>query len=398
MPSETDSAERARSLIARARALVPVLAERAARADAERRLPPESIADFRDAGFFRILQPKRWGGYELHPRVFYQVQMTLAQGCASSGWVFGVMGVHNWQLALFDPRAADDVWRNDDAVLISSSYMPKGQVKRVTGGFQFSGRWSFSSGVDHAVWVFLGAIVMPEGDQPGSPDFRTFLVPRADFEVVDTWHVMGFKGTGSKDVVVKDAFVPEYRTHSVRDGFSGTSPGLATNTAALYKLPFGQVFVRAVSAASIGGLQGALDAFRDYGRTRISANDFSATAQDPSAQLAASSAAAAIDEMKLELFQSFDAMMATLERGEQLEIKDRIHYRYQSARAADRCVEQVSKLFRSAGASAIFSGNPILRFFLDIHAARAHFANNADRFGRNYGGVLLGLQNGDLFL
>ena len=378
--------------------MVPILAERTARADAERRIPPETIADFRKAGFFRILQPKRFGGYELHPRVFFDVQMTLAEGCASSGWIFGVMGVHNWQIALFDPRAAEDVWRHDDAVLISSSYMPKGQVRRAAGGFQLSGRWSFSSGVDHADWVFLGAIVMPEGTTPGVPDFRTFLVPRADFEVVDTWHVMGLKGTGSKDVVVKDAFVPEYRTHSVRDGFSGTSPGLATNTAALYKLPFGQVFVRAVSAASIGALQGALDAFREFGSKRISANDFSATAQDPSAQLAAANAAVAIDDMKLELFRSFDSMMATLAAGNALDLKDRIHYRYQSALAANRCVEHVSRLFRACGAAAIFQGNPIGRFFADIHAARAHYANNPDRFGRNYGGVLLGQANADLFL
>lgn len=387
-----------KSLLARARAMVPVVAERASRADSERRIPAETIEDFRKAGFFRILQPKRWGGYELHPRVFYDVQMTLAEGCASTGWVFGVMGVHNWQIALFDPRAAEDVWHHNDAVLISSSYMPKGQVKRVAGGFQFSGRWSFSSGVDHADWVFLGAIVMPEGTTPGAPDFRTFLVPRADFEVIDTWHVMGFKGTGSKDVVVKDAFVPEYRTHSVRDGFAGTSPGLAANPAPLYRLPFGQVFVRAVSAGSIGALQGALDAFREFGSKRVSSNDFSATAQDPTAQLAAADAAVAVDDMKLELFRSFDSMMATLASGKPLDLKDRIHYRYQSALAADRCVEHVSRLFRSCGASAIFQGNPIGRFFADIHAARAHYANNPDRFGRNLGGVLLGLPNADLFI
>jgi 3-hydroxy-9,10-secoandrosta-1,3,5(10)-triene-9,17-dione monooxygenase len=399
MQREAESTiELEKTLLARARAMVPILAERASRADAERRIPAQTIEDFRKAGFFRILQPKRWGGYELHPRVFYDVQMTLAEGCASTGWVFGVMGVHNWQIALFDPRAAEDVWRHNDAVLISSSYMPKGQVKRVAGGFQFSGRWSFSSGVDHADWAFLGAIVMPEGTTPGSPDFRTFLVPRADFEVIDTWHVMGFKGTGSKDVVVKDAFVPEYRTHSVRDGFAGTSPGLAANSAPLYRLPFGQVFVRAVSAGSIGALQGAVDAFREFGSKRVSSNDFSATAQDPTAQLAAADAAVAVDDMKLELFRSFDSMMATLSSGQALDIKDRILYRYQSALSADRCVEHVSRLFRSCGASAIFQGNPIGRFFADLHAARAHYANNPDRFGRNLGGVLLGLPNADLFL
>lgn len=398
MQREAESAEIEESLLARARAMVPILAERASRADSERRIPAETIEDFRKAGFFRILQPKRWGGYESHPRLFYDVQMALAGGCASTGWVFGVMGVHNWQIALFDPHAAEDVWRHDTSVLIASSYMPKGQVKRAAGGFQLNGRWSFSSGVDHADWVFLGAIVMPEGTMPGSPDFRTFLVPRADFEVIDTWHVMGLKGTGSKDVVVEDAFVPEYRTHSVRDGFAGTNPGLASNPAPLYRLPFGQVFVRAVSAASIGALQGALDAFREFGSKRVSSNDFSATAQDPTAQLAAADAAVAVDDMKLELFRSFDSMMTTLASAQPLDLKDRIHYRYQSALAADRCVEHVSRLFRSCGASAIFQSNPIGRFFGDIHAARAHYANNPDRFGRNYGGVLLGLPNADLFI
>ena len=390
--------EAEKSLVASARAMVPILAERAAGADAERRIPAETIDDFRKAGFFRILQPKRHGGFELDPNVFYEVQMTLAEGCASSGWVFGVMGVHNWQIALFDSRAADDVWRRDDSVLISSSYMPKGQVKRVAGGFELSGRWGFSSGVDHGEWAFLGGIVMPEGSTPGSPDYRTFLVPRADFKVIDTWHVIGLKGTGSKDVVVENAFVPEYRTHSARDGFTGTSPGLADNPAPLYRLPFGQVFVRAVSAASIGALQGALDAFRVFGSTRISSNDFSSTSQDPVAQLASADTAIAIDDMKLELYRAFDSMLATLGRGDSLDVESRIHYRYQSALSAERCAEHVTRLLHSSGASGIFQGNPIARFFADIHVARAHYANNPDRFGRNYGGVLLGLQNSDLFI
>jgi 3-hydroxy-9,10-secoandrosta-1,3,5(10)-triene-9,17-dione monooxygenase len=387
-----------KSLVARAREMVPHLAHRAARAESERRIPPETIEDFRTAGFFRILQPKRFGGFELDPQLFYEVQMTLAEGCMSSAWVFGVMGVHNWQIALFDARAPEDIWRRDTSVLISSSYMPKGQVKRVSGGFRLSGRWSFSSGVDHAEWAFLGAVVMPDGAAPASPDYRTFLVPRADFQVIDNWHVIGLKGTGSKDVVVENAFVPEYRTHSARDGFTGTSPGLNADSAPLYRLPFGQIFVRAVSSASIGALQGALDAFREFGSKRVSTNDFSSTSQDPTAQLAAADAALAIDDMKLELFRSFDSMLGRISAGHPLEIEDRLHYRYQSALCAERCAGHVGRLFRSCGASTIFSDNPMARFFADIHAARAHYANNPDRFGRNYGGVLLGLPNADLFI
>src|SRR5262249_20710644 len=189
--------------------MVPVLAARAAETERDRKIPPETIADFKNAGLFRVVQPRRYGGYELDPGVFFDIQMTLAEGCMSTGWVYGVVAVHNWQVGLFDIRAQEDVWKRDNSVLISSSYMPKGQVEPVDGGFRFSGRWSFSSGVDHADWLFLGGIIPAANG--GAPDYRTFLVPRSDVEVVDNWFTVGLKGTGSKDVIVKNARVPEYR-------------------------------------------------------------------------------------------------------------------------------------------------------------------------------------------
>jgi 3-hydroxy-9,10-secoandrosta-1,3,5(10)-triene-9,17-dione monooxygenase len=396
MQQEADS-QLEKSLVQRAREMVPILAERAPRAERERSIPAETIADFKQAGFFRILQPKRFGGHELDPRVFYDVQMTLAEGCMSSGWVFGVLGVHNWQMALFDLRAQQEVWGKDDSVIVSSTYMPKGQVKHVDGGYRFSGRWGFSSGVDHAKWIFLGGIV-PAHEGRGMPDYRTFLLPRSDFEVIDNWHVMGLKGTGSKEIVVKDVFVPEYRTHRMMDAFTNTSPGNQHNPAPLYRLPFAQVFVRAVSAASIGGLQGALNAFRDYAGKRVSSNDLGRTADDPAAQLAAAEAALAVQEMKLALFASFDSMMATLRRGEVLDLQDRIAWRYQSARVSERCSACVAQLMRSCGGQGIYVDNPIHRFFLDIHAARNHYANNPDKLARNFGGVLFGLGSSDFFV
>jgi 3-hydroxy-9,10-secoandrosta-1,3,5(10)-triene-9,17-dione monooxygenase len=393
--AETNQTDLARSLLASARAMVPTLAKRAPIAESNRSIPAETIADFKQAGLFRVIQPKRYGGYELDPGVFFDIQMTLAEGCMSTGWVYGVVAVHNWQLALFDPRAQDEVWSKDSSVLIASSYMPKGQVERVNGGFKFSGQWSFSSGVDHANWLFLGGIV---STQNGVPDYRTFLVPRSDISINDNWHTIGLKGTGSKEVVIDGAFVPEYRTHRAIDGFAGTSPGLSANPAALYKLPFGQIFVRAVSTASIGALQGALNAFRDYGSKRVSINDLGRTAEDPGAALAAADAALAIDDMKLALHRNFAAMMTTLRRGEALDVNDRIHYRYQSADVAGRCAEHIDRLFHACGGQGIYTDNPIGRFFVDVHSARLHYANNPDKFGRNYGGVLLGLGNTDFFI
>ena len=382
-------------LVQRARDMVPVLKERAKQCEEARCVPKETVAEMQKAGFFEVIKPKLYGGYEMDPQVFYDVCMTLAEGCMSTAWIYGVIGVHNWQIALFDPKAAAEVWKDDKSVLIASTYMPKGQVKPVDGGFRFSGRWGFSSGIDHCDWVFLGGLIFNEG-QP--PEYRTFLVPRSDFEVIDTWHVMGLKGTGSKDIVVKDAFVPEYRTHKATDGFMGTNPGRDTFTADLYKLPFGQIFVRAVSSAAIGGLQGALDTFLDFAKVRVGDMGNKTSEQAP-AQLAASETAVAIDEMKLVLNRNFDVLMTRIRNKQPLDdIAQRLHFRYQAAQVVERCARHAYQLFSVCGGRGIFTDFPLYRYLFDIYAARGHYANNPEQFGRNYGMVMLGKDNTDFFI
>lgn len=382
-------------LVQRARELAPVLAKRGKQADADRCLPAETIADMQAAGFFEVLKPKKYGGYEMDPQVFYDVQMALAEGCMSTAWVYGVVGVHNWQIALFDPRAAEDVWGGGDtSVLIASTYMPKGQVTPVEGGFKFSGRWGFSSGIDHCDWVFLGGLIFNEG-QP--PEYRTFLLPKSDFEIVDTWHTMGLKATGSKDIVVKDVFVPEYRTHKASDGFMGTNPGRDTFTAPLYKLPFGQIFVRAVSTAAIGGLQGALNCFKDFGAVRVG-NMGAKTSEQVPAQMAVADTAVAIDEMKTTLKRNFGELMDAAKQGRMIDLNDRLLYRYQASLVVERCAKHAYQLHSACGGAGIFSDFPMIRYFMDILSARAHYANNPDIFGRNFGGVALGRENTDFFI
>lgn len=383
------------TLLRRARELAPVLAQRARDAEQQRCVPAATVAEMQRAGLFRVLQPKRYGGYEFDPQTFYDIQMTLAEGCMSTAWIYGVIAVHNWQLALFDPRAADEVWRDDTSVLLASSYMPKGKVTRVDGGFRLSGRWGYSSGVDHCQWVLLGGLV-PSSDG-GAPEYRTFLVPRADFMVLDTWDTMGLRATGSKDVVVDNAFVPEYRTHKSADGFAGTSPGLAVHDAPLYRLPFGQIFVRAVSSSAIGALQGALDTFLDFASVRVG-DMGTRTADQGFAQVAAAETAIAIDEMKLVLRRNFDILLEQIRQGRPLQIRDRLHYRCQAAMVVDRCAQHAAKLLAASGARGIFADYPIVRHFQDINAGRGHYANNPDLFARNYGSVLLGKDNTDFFI
>jgi 3-hydroxy-9,10-secoandrosta-1,3,5(10)-triene-9,17-dione monooxygenase len=384
-------------LIERARALAPTLALRAEKTAKERRISDETIADFKKAGFFRMLQPARWGGLEVDPKVFFEVQMTVAAACPSSAWVLGIVGVHSWQMALFPLSAQSEVWEKDASTLVSSSYAPTGKVQRAEGGYRISGRWSFSSGCDHCQWVFLGGFV-PSDVAGKPPDMRTFLLPRSDYGIDDTWFVAGLSGTGSKDIVVENAFVPEHRTHRIIDGYKRTSPGNEHNPAPLYKLPFGQIFVRSVSTSAIGIAEGALGAYIDQASKRIAASDASKVADDPSTQTVAARAAATIDESRVVLFRDMDEMMALAQTGQDIPIERRVRFRYHSARVVDRCAEAVDELFSASGGRAIFQTSPILRFFLDIHAARGHYANNPEKPARNSGGVLLSLKNTDFFI
>ncbi|RJF88283.1 flavin-dependent monooxygenase [Oleomonas cavernae] len=384
----------AEEILRRARALIPALKARAEESGRQRRLPAETIAEMQAAGLFRVLQPKRWGGYEMHPNVFYDVLMALAEGDMSAAWCYGVIGCHNWQMALFDDQAGQDVWGKDTSVLISSTYMMTGKAMPVEGGYTFNGRWRFSSGCEHCDWIFLGGLVDPES---GNLDARTFLLPRKDYEIVDTWDTHGLRGTGSHDIVVKNVFVPEYRTHKMADGLMCNSPGNAINTASLFRMPFAQIFIRSVSTAAIGALQAMLDAFLEYGAKRTTVTG-AKTAEDGSAQLVCAETVAAIDEMKLVLRRNMDVMYDQAARGEFTEIPQRMMYRFQSAEVPERCSNLAQRLFKAGGGAAVFHSKPFARIFADISTARAHAANQMDSIGRNWGGVMLGLDNTDFFI
>ena len=385
------------TLVARAEAMVPVLRERAQQTQDDRKVVDQTIEDFKQAGFFRVLQQKEFGGYEMDPQVFFDIQIKLAEGCMSSAWVYGVVAIHNFQMALFDKRASEDVWGEDDSVLLSSSYQPVGKVTPVEGGFKLSGRWGFSSGCDHCDWVLLGAMI-PPAQEGAPPDMRTFLVPRADYEIIDTWHVYGLQGTGSQDILVEDAFVPEYRTHRAADGFQVTNPGNTGSENPIYRIPWAQLFVRAVSSSAIGATQGALDAYCGLMAKRVSTNTGTASKSDPPAQSAAARAMLLIDELKLVLQRNIADMTDAVKEGREIPVNDRVKYRYDSAMVAQKCIDAVDGMMEQCGGRGIYLQSPMVRYFLDLHAARAHVANEPERYASNLGGIHFGQDNQDFFV
>ena len=385
----TATALSAEGVLDAVRELLPVLRERAQDTEDARRVPEENVKGLQDTGFFRLLQPRRYDGLEASPVDFYRGVRLISSACGSTGWVSSVLGVHPWQLAIYDDRAQQEVWGEDPATLVSSSYAPMGRATAVDGGFTFSGRWSFSSGCDHAQWVFLGGLVIGEEGTP--VDFRTFLLPRADYEIDDVWDTIGLRGTGSNDIIVKDVFVPEYRTLSFMDTGRCFGPGQAVNEAPLYKLPFASVFSCSIAVPIIGMAQGAYDAYVSWTKERVRASTGGKAADDSFNQIRIAESAAQLDAAVMQIERNINEELECVERGDKIPMSLRVRVRRDQVNATGAGIAAVDRLFESAGGRALRAGTPIQRFWRDAHAGRVHAANDPERAYMMYGTHAFGL-------
>ncbi|GGN17900.1 3-hydroxy-9,10-secoandrosta-1,3,5(10)-triene-9,17-dione monooxygenase [Actinoplanes campanulatus] len=381
------------AVLAGVRELLPVLREHAQETEDRRALDPETVKALAETGFFRLLQPARFGGYEAHPLDFLTGVREIASACGSTGWVASVIGVHNWQLALFPDRAQQDVWGADTGTRMSSSYAPTGRITRVDGGFRVNGRWSFSSGCDHATWVLLGGIIPPGED--GTPaDFRTFLLPAADYTIEDVWHTVGLRGTGSNDIVVSDAFVPEHRTLSFNDTARCACPGQEQNPGPLYRIPYASIFSYAITTPIIGMATGAYRAHVDHTRDRVRASYVGVkAAEDPHSQVRVAEAASDIDSAWFALQANMRELMELATAGAKLPMPLRLRIRRDQVRGTELSIRAVDRLFENSGGRALAVGTPIQRFWRDAHSGRVHAINDPERalsmFGRGEFGLPL---------
>ena len=369
-------------LLAKATALIPVLRERAQHCEELRRVPDETIADFEAAGFYKISQPLEYGGYELSPLTLFEVAMALSKGCPSSGWCLCLIGVHNWEMGLLDPQIAEDLWSLDSSARVSSSHAPFGQAVKVDGGYQVTGRWPWSSGCDHCTWVNVG--VRGQDLPPLS-----VLIPRSDYEIDDTWFVAGLKGTGSKDIVVDAAFVPEHRIHNSRLSFLMQDPGRAYFTAACYRYPFGVVFGYCLASVTQGIAEGALEVAEDMMRNKLHAYDGSKSSEDPFVLQRLANAKHRIELNRHAIVDAFSQMDAALADSGTLSIELRVELKWRLQRLAHDNAASVTDLMKAGGGAAMRLDNPLQRYFRDIHTATNHAFLNVDKGAMSMGSVQL---------
>jgi len=386
------------AMVARARALTAQLRDRAARTEELRRLPPETERDLHEAGLFRLVQPNRVGGSEFDYIALVDCAEILGQADASVAWNFANLASHHWMLGMFDKRAQDFVWDRDPNVLIASSFIfPAGRARRVEGGYRLHGSWPFSSGVASCDWNMLASVVSSEDEADGI-EYRIFLVHKNDYRILDTWDAVGLRGTGSSDVEVSDAFVPEPFTVAVSDLAGGPTPGSAINPNPLYKLPVFSLFPFVLSGVALGNAQACLDDYVETAQHRASTYNRAKLGDMQSTQIKIAGASAQIDAARLIMRSSCIEAMADARRGDIPDMAAKTKSRRDGAFAVNLCTEAVSSLFAASGARGLFTTGALQRQFRDAHAINSHLAFNFDAAGTNYGRVALGLPSENLTL
>jgi alkylation response protein AidB-like acyl-CoA dehydrogenase len=379
------------ALIDRARALAPALRERAARAEEMRRLPDETHAVFRDAGFYRVLQPARYGGLEARYGLHTLLAAEVARGCASSAWALSVTACHAWILGMFPRAAQDEVWGADPARAVASSFLGVGpKLSPEPGGLRVSGRWRFSSNVDHCDGAILLAMVpAPVGVVP-----QFLLVHRSQYEIEDTWRTVGLAATGSNDIVVKDALVPPHRALDVIATRDGRAPGGEANTNYLYRLPLFACLPHSLIGAALGAAVGAVDEIvaELAGRASV-ANVRLAEQQTIQARIA--EAAAEMEAVRALLQVDRDRINDMGRVGELPDDAMRLQYRLNVGYAAKLCVQAVERLMPVVGGRGIELHHAFQRAWRDVHAVARHIALVWDVQALNYGAMRLGLKAGD---
>ncbi len=366
-----------------------VLREEHPKCDEIGRLTDKTVEVMKASGGFRLTLPRELGGYEERPSVFAEWVRTVGRYNPSAGWIAGVVGIHPWQIALFDEKLQQEIYGKDPDTLIASPYMPNGTVTPVPGGYRFSTEVGYSTGCDHAEWFILaGRLRNPDGTQPEQPEVIHVLLPKQDVRIVpDSWNVMGLVGTGSTTVRVEDAFIPEYRAMELsvllNGGFRDRQPGKP-----LYAMPYLTMFSYAIASGMLGVSHGVVEEYKTYIRGRTNAVS-TAGRNDPYQAMNLTKAESVLESSVLHVDTIVERMWDQAAAGKPLTIQDRVTYTAFQTSASQRVADAVEELYRRAGSASRGTALPLERYFRDFMVAASHAAVDAADMYRAYAAVAL---------
>jgi resorcinol 4-hydroxylase (FADH2) len=387
-------------ILAQVAKLGPTIAARAQSTDVAKRVSADTMAELRDTGLFRVMQPALFGGYEYPPSALARIGFELGRHCGSTGWCGTLAVCFGWMTAFYPLEAQQEVWENPDN-LLAVSYTPSPKVTTVDGGYKIAGSWPWASGVDSATWMILSGLV-PNPAGEGPPMLSWFLVPVKDIKIDhDSWNVAGLQGTGSKTVhITEPVFVPKHRVLPISAIMSGNVPGLdiPNNPQAKYIYPtFGPT---ALVSPIVGMAQGAVDAFTEIaaGATRMARPGvFEKVAESKLIQRLVGSNAAKVDAVRTLMLTSLQEGEQVLLAGGKLTIEQRTRIRRNHGFAASTSGDVTHEIYGKSGAAAADLSFKVQRFWRDSNSAALHASIDWDMLAEMYGTQMLGLQPVGIF-
>jgi alkylation response protein AidB-like acyl-CoA dehydrogenase len=390
-----DVAASSAALIERAAELAPLIRSEAAAGEENRCVPPAVVEAIGGAGFFRLAQPKRFGGLECDQPTIIRCLMQWSPADASTAWVAGLAIMHQWIIALFPPKAQEDIWADNPDAITFGSYAPSGTCERVAGGFRISGTWLYASGIDHGDWGLLGVLMPPVGEGPPAPGF--VIVPKSDYRINATWDPMGLAATGSNDVICEQVFVPQHHAITFAELASGEAPGTQINTGPLYRYPLLSFIAYCIASPAVGCLEGALDQFiaqtGDWITRGAVVRGGAKVAEYQSVQMRVGAAAAALKAAQAMMYAQLDASHQTvMVEGGTLSVAERMDNRITQSYIIRLALEGLDELWGAVGGAGILKTEYIQRAWRDAHAVAHHVSFNWDALTAMYGQHLLGLE------
>ncbi len=372
------------AMLQRVRGLLPAIRERAAETEENRSIPRKSAEEFLEIGLARVLMPRQFGGWEMGLKAWVELSVEIAKADAAHAWCACMIMHHPHYLSQFPEAAQAEVWRNGPDVAMACTFTPTSKVELVEGGYRISCEIPYLSGINHCSRVVVAGMV-PRQDGP--PNWTLFLVPAQAFEVRDTWHTAGMRGTGSNTVVVRDVFVPYEHTLKVTDMRDQSTPGAALHQTAMFNAPWITYATLTFLSPMLGSARGALEDYRRWTAERVSL--FGApVARYTSQQVNVARAAASLDAAEMLMLRSAEVGEMPAPVSEELRARC---YRDQ-ARASELIVEAIDTVMKISGAAGFAATSSIQRAWRDVHFASSHVSLNPETSMAAWGRMQFGLE------